>query len=117
MEWIKVSDRLPENRTIVLVCVIEQKYFGIWRGIISAYFDYEKGWIFPFMPQERITVKCWSICPEFPEYLKNEEGKCVKHIDVLNLQISESVYQNFLSRSMPATEQEYKDYLTQTTKP
>jgi hypothetical protein len=74
MEWVKSSDRLPEPLKLVLVCVVQRhEDYRIWRGIITAYFDYEKGWIFPFLPETRIVVKCWKECPEFPEYLKNED--------------------------------------------
>jgi hypothetical protein len=71
-EWIKVEDQLPKRDTLVLTCIVEQNPNGIWRGIISAYFNPHKGWIAPFTGNH-VNVICWKNCPELPDYMKNED--------------------------------------------
>lgn len=71
-DWIDVKDELPPPNIIFLVCILQHKSDGkLWKGIVTAYFDPEEGWITPLTMGERIRVICWRECPDFPDYLKS----------------------------------------------
>lgn len=69
--WINVKDNLPSERELVLAAIVAPHPDGrIWRGITTAYFTRNNGWIAPWTG-EHVDVRFWQPVMEFPEELKN----------------------------------------------
>ena len=62
MEWIKVKDKLPEERQEILFCVFKSVEYGRYKnGKFEAWYAH------PEMAQVQDKISCWMSLPKPPK--------------------------------------------------